>query len=544
MSCTGAPAFGTVAPPLLAGKAPGDLISYEEITDPSDPAFPPGARAWRVLYVSTGRDNTELTAVCGVVVAPDAGSRIVTRDVDGSATGRVVAWSHGTLGLTPRCQPSEDPANLIWGATPWGINTVAWGSEAAGNRRAGKPERGILAGMIAEGWIVSATDYYADRWGGDGLQPFLLGKIEAANTLDNIRAAHHLLRAVYDDYRAVSHDVVMWGHSQGGHAALWAGQLLPSYMRATASPGGPALALAGVAVEAPANTFITRPGLQPGTAAGFGLFDWLAHAELPLTGVPEPVPLAPFLFSYVFAAWARYAADGPADPAAMPAYPDTGPLDMAALVTPEALATVEEMARHCWADGEAIAALAAPYRTRPFLVPEVGDGDLVDALRHGRFDDASAGGASPAIAAWLEWIAWNLPGPLGTSDFDKLPMRGDRLAPVMIAAGAHDDVVHCVACEEGIPSARDCMAVALYDALKTEYCPAGEARGHLSLRVWRPEPGVAAADHSDIRGLVAAAGKDDFAFAGSPLHRFITGAFEGALAPGCVATVANPARQS
>lgn len=530
---------GTGNPAQAQGHAPGDLISYEEITALDDPSFPPGARAWRVLYVSTGRDNTDLTLVAGVVVAPDAAARIATDDAEGSITGRVVAWEHGTLGLTRRCMPSEDPANLIWGPTPWGINTVAWGTEAAGNQRAGRPEDGILAGMTGEGWIVTATDYYVDRWGGDVLQPYVLGRVEAANTIDNIRAAHHLLRAVYGDLTVDGYDIVMWGHSQGGHAALWSGQLLESYTRATASPEGPPLALSGVAVEAPGSNFVTQPGSGD---TGFGLFDWLAHAELSLTGVPEPIPVAPFFLSYVFAAWARASEGGRADPSEVPAYPDTGPLDIAALVRPEALATVEHISRCCWADGEAVAELVAPYRNRPFLTPEVGDGDMVDGLRHGRFDAACAGDPSPAVAAWREWITWNLPGPLGTSPLDKLPMRGDRLVPVMIAAGANDSVVHCVACGTGgdeVPAARDCMAVALYEALKTAYCPEDEPRGYLALEIWQPEQGVTAADHSDIRGLNASAGTDDPRFAGSPLHRFIIAAFEGTLAPGCTVSVVN-----
>ena len=530
--------------PSLSGRGAGDLVSYEEMTAPGDPSFPPSARAWRILYVSTGRDNTDLTLVAGIVVAPASARSIATHDMGGAIAGRVVAWEHGTLGLTQRCMPSEDPANLIWGSTPWGINTIAWGTESAGNRREGTPEDGILAGMIGEGWIVTATDYYVDRWGGRGPQPYVLGRIEAANTIDNIRAAHQLLHTLYEDYPVHAYDVVMWGHSQGGHAALWAGQLLEAYTRMTAREGGPALALSGVALEAPGSTFITIPGSGE---TGLGLFDWLAHAELQLTGLTEPVPVAPFFLSYVFAAWARCSEGGPADSGGLPAYPNTGPLDIGALVRPEALETVERISQLCWADGEAVAELVAPFRCRPFLTSEVGDGEVVGGFRHGRFDEACAGQPSPAVVAWREWITWNLPGPAGTSPLDKLPKRGDRLAPVMIATGANDSVVHCVACEtsgDQVPPAKDCMSVALYEALKAEYCPDGEPRGSLSLTVWLPSAGVTAADHSDVRGLNAAAGIDDPRFHGSPLHRFITAAFEGALAPGCSASVVDPGGRS
>ncbi len=533
--------FERGASPSLAGRTAGDLISYEEITDPGDPSFPPNARAWRVLYVSTGRDNTDLTLVAGVVVAPASSRDIASHGSGDSRTGRVVAWDHGTLGLTQRCMPSENAASLIWGSTPWGINTVAWGTDAAGDRREGAPEDGILAGMIREGWIITATDYYVDRWGGNGLQPFVLGRVEAANTIDCIRAAHHLLQAVYDDFPVRAYDVVMWGHSQGGHAALWSGQLLEAYTRMTASDDGPALALSGVALEAPGSTFVTHP--ESGDT-GFGLLDWIAHARIGLAGLSEPIPVAPFFLSYLFASWARYSEGGSPDPAAMPAYPDTGPLDISALVQSEALATVEQASQLCWADGDTIAELAAPFRSKPFLTPEVGDGEVLDGLQHGRFDTTGAADASSEVAAWWKWLTWNLPGPAGTNPFDKVPMQGDKLAPVMLVSGTSDTVVHCVACEESegdVPPAKDCVTVALYEALKTEYCPDGEPRGYLSLSLWRPEAGVTAADHSDVRGLNAAAGIDDPRFEGSPLHRFISAAFAGELEPECSASVVNPA---
>src|SRR5919107_288269 len=42
----------------LQQRSPGDLVAYEELAANGDPHFPPGSRIWRVLYVSTGRDNT------------------------------------------------------------------------------------------------------------------------------------------------------------------------------------------------------------------------------------------------------------------------------------------------------------------------------------------------------------------------------------------------------------------------------------------------------------------------------------------------------
>lgn len=537
----------TTAVPDLQSKAPGDLVAFEEITPEDDQNFPRAARAWRVLYVSTNRDNTERVLVCGVVIAPADASRLSVHDAGGVATGRAVAWCHGTLGVVRRCQPSEQPATEIWGRPPYGINQVAWGSETRGDVMAGDPQDGILAGMIDKGWLVAATDYASDFSTAGALQPFVLGKIEAANIIDSVRAAHHLLAEVYDGFEVAAYDVVTWGHSQGGHAAMWAGQLLSSYEAATKSAGSPALALSGVALEAPASNFVVNPEVQGEGAIGSGLFDWVAHTTMELTSIPNPIPIGPFLFSYVFGSWSQHAAGGASDPSSMPAYPDTGPLDLAAIVTPQAVETIGQMTNYCWADGAPIGTLASPYLTTPFLAPALSDGPTINGSQHGNFDRACSSDPPPELAAWCSWFRYNNPGPLGDNPFDKLPARNGELVPVLITAGANDGVVHCVAPDptaDAIPSANDCVPIALFDALRTEYCPSAGDQGHLELLIWREVPGVTVADHSDVTGLVAAASLDDLRFEGSPLERFISGAFDGTLTPGCTETVGNGSSQA
>src|SRR4051812_36219248 len=203
----------------LQQRNPGDLVAYEELAANGDPNFPPGARIWRVLYVSTGRDNTERTLVCGVVIAPSEGPKVF--DGPDGPRGRVVSWSHGTRGLIPRCLAASNPAGSIWGPTPEGINLVAWSNNANGAGPQGTAADGILAGMTGAGWIVTASDLYADLWGGTTLEPFIIGKIEAANGIDLVRAAHQLMTAVDMPSSVDTYDVVSAGHSQGGHAAMW-----------------------------------------------------------------------------------------------------------------------------------------------------------------------------------------------------------------------------------------------------------------------------------------------------------------------------------
>ncbi len=521
----------------LQQRAPGDLVAFEELAGTGDPAFPPGARAWRVLYVSTGRDNTERTLVCGVVIAPAAGPTVVM-GADGQRRGRIVSWSHGTIGLVTRCQPSSDPAARIFGPTPVGLNLVAWSNNANGDGPQGTAADGILAGMVQAGWIVTASDYYADLWNGSTLQPYIMGKIQAANGTDLVRAAHHLLARAGTPTGADSYDVVTWGHSQGGHAALWMGQLLEPYATATATADSPSLSLAGVALEAPASVLVARPG-DPDTSLGAGLFDWTAPADAVQLGDQSAIAL---IFSYIFGAWASYAAGGAPLPDQMPAYPAGGRLDLATVTSPAGLGLVDPIAALCWSETEKVNTLIEPIATTSLLAPALVNGPTIAGVTHGNFDHTCAGNPAPAMAAWCEWSRFNVPGPRGTSPLPKLPKRGEALAPVLIAAGSNDVVVHCVApasAPDAVPSGSDCVPAALYAALASDYCSDSGAHGHLTLNIWRQVAGVTEAGHDDIPGILATADFETPRFAGSPLQRFITAAFDGTLAAGCTATVVN-----
>jgi acetyl esterase/lipase len=177
----------------LPGAA-GSLIRVEPL-----PGAPPGAAAYRILYRSRGLAN-EPIAVSGVVVAPER-----------PGEGRdVVAWAHGTTGIMPRCAPSLRPnvLTLIPGLTE----------------------------MLARGYVVTATDY--PGLGTAGPHPYLIGVSEARAVLDSVRAARALPGS-----RAGARFAV-WGHSQGGHAALFTGQLARAYAAE--------LSLAGIATAAPA----------------------------------------------------------------------------------------------------------------------------------------------------------------------------------------------------------------------------------------------------------------------------------------------------
>jgi alpha-beta hydrolase superfamily lysophospholipase len=93
-----------------------------------------------------------------------------------------------------------------------------------------------LEGMVANGWIVTATDYAS--LGTPGTLPYLVGTSAAQDVLNSVRAAQKL------DGADAGRRFATWGHSEGGHASLWAGLTSARY--------APELELVGVAAAAPA----------------------------------------------------------------------------------------------------------------------------------------------------------------------------------------------------------------------------------------------------------------------------------------------------
>lgn len=159
---------------------------------------PAGAQAWRILYATTRADGTA-TAASAVVVVRAAGTGVPRP---------VVLWTHGTTGVAAGCAPS------------------------IGAPFANVPAFPVL---LDEGWALVAPDYPGQ--GVAGPNPYLVGEGQARAALDAVKAARGIAAARLGDA------TVIWGHSQGGHAALWTAQ------RATAQG---AASFRGVAAAAPA----------------------------------------------------------------------------------------------------------------------------------------------------------------------------------------------------------------------------------------------------------------------------------------------------
>ena len=184
-------------PPPDMPRKPGALLRSEPLKDVT---LPVGVRGWRILYATSVDDNTPATAVA-IVFAPT-----------GSSAGPrpVIAWEHATTGLLQKCMPS------LLSAASKGIF-----------------ERDRI---VMSGWVVVATDYSFAEKGGP--HPYLIGEAEARAALDSVRAARKISELMLD------RRMVVWGYSQGGHAALWTGIVGPRY--------APDLEIRGVAAIAPA----------------------------------------------------------------------------------------------------------------------------------------------------------------------------------------------------------------------------------------------------------------------------------------------------
>lgn len=171
-------AFYTPPSPLPKGK-PGDVIWAQAIDAPAN------AKAWRVLYHSRAIDGSDV-AVSGVIVAPAAAA---------TSDQPVLSYAHETTGIADVCAPSK-PANAA-------------------------TELPDVKKMIAAGYVEAATDYQG--LGTPGVHPYLVGVSEGRSVLDIARAARQLSDT------GAGKKVAVYGYSQGGHAALFAGQIAPKY---------------------------------------------------------------------------------------------------------------------------------------------------------------------------------------------------------------------------------------------------------------------------------------------------------------------------
>jgi len=174
---------------------PGDVIAFQEV-----PGLEIDGTVLRVLYHSESLEGDDIP-VTGIIIVPSG---------EVPEGGRpVLTWAHGTTGIADECAPSKDPE----------VNGI-----------------GLVGPFLERGMVFVATDY--EGLGTPGRHPYIAGESEGRGTLDIVRAARQL-----EDRTGASDRVVIWGHSQGGHAALFANQIVAEW--------APELKVAGTVAGAP-----------------------------------------------------------------------------------------------------------------------------------------------------------------------------------------------------------------------------------------------------------------------------------------------------
>jgi acetyl esterase/lipase len=131
--------------------------------------------------------------------------------------------------------------------------------------------------MLDRGYVVAATDY--PGLGTPEVHPYLVGSSEARAVLDSVRAARQIPDAGAQARLAV------WGHSQGGQAALFTGLEAARY--------APELKLVGVAAAAPATDLAALMTDDLGTGGGnnitaMTLWSWARVYGAPMEKVVAP----------------------------------------------------------------------------------------------------------------------------------------------------------------------------------------------------------------------------------------------------------------
>lgn len=272
--------------PLPPGQ-PGELIRSQPLT------APPGSRAWRILYHSRTSLGSDV-AVSGFVVVADARPPVGGRPV--------LAYAHGVRGLARLCAPSSATQPLEGLAT--------------------------FSPLLTAGAAVVATDYPGLGAPGSGGHPYLVGPSEARSVLDAVRAAK-LLPGL-----GLGNDTVIFGDTQGGHAALFSGEIASGY--------APELHLVGVAAEDPPTDLTTFERHAAGTS---------------------------FAVEFLLEAAAGYSAANPA-------------ADLATILTPQGMADLRLLQTECDDEfGQATAgqSLASVFSKDPLITPPWSTGLAADS---------------------------------------------------------------------------------------------------------------------------------------------------------------------
>jgi pimeloyl-ACP methyl ester carboxylesterase len=178
-----------------------------------------GAASNKLVLYTSRTPQGKTVAVSGVVSVPKGKAP--------KGGWPVISYAHGTTGVADSCAPSRVTAS----------------SPVAGYVNYINPE---LEDWIDAGYAVVRTDYQGLGTPGD--HPYLVGSAEGRGVLDIVSAARQLDPDIGKSY-------LIAGHSQGGHAALFAASEANDY--------SPQLKLKGTVAYAPASHLLTQAEALP-----------------------------------------------------------------------------------------------------------------------------------------------------------------------------------------------------------------------------------------------------------------------------------------
>ena len=203
-------AFYTASAKQIKDGKPGSLIWSRDVKKTANGrvALPSASKTMLVLYRSLDPKGKPI-AVSGTIDLPKGKAP--------KGGFKVISWAHGTTGAADICAPSRN---------------------AAGNPADGYISYATASydGWVKAGYAVLRTDY--EGLGVPGPHRYLVGASEGRGVVDIALAARTM-------FPGLSKDWVIGGHSQGGHASLFAASLAPKL--------APKLNLKGVFSYAPAS---------------------------------------------------------------------------------------------------------------------------------------------------------------------------------------------------------------------------------------------------------------------------------------------------
>jgi pimeloyl-ACP methyl ester carboxylesterase len=219
----------------------------------------PGAKAWRIAYVSSDAIGRK-TLSTGLVVAPVGAAPRGGRPV--------VAWAHGTTGTAQNCGPSQvlDPARPL--NEYFLLDGNSWTDY-------GLP---AVEEFVRAGYVVVGTDYQG--LGAGGKHQYAIAATNARDLIDSVRAVSSMKET------GAGKDAVAYGWSQGGGAVIAAASL-PDYVagKGTAADGVTfqgfvALAPDDIAVLVPPNALQEADKVMGELAGAFSgnVFDFTHYA--------------------------------------------------------------------------------------------------------------------------------------------------------------------------------------------------------------------------------------------------------------------------